>query len=195
MIDKKNIIIIGATTRNVGKTEFVCNLISRVAAESPVYGLKISAVEYENGKCDHCDGTKCEVCSSLEGTFEIIEESKADLKSPENNGFSGKDTQRMLHAGADKVYWLKVKNNYFAEGAEKLLSMIPDNVCVVCESNSLRQIVKPGVFVVIAQKGLKEMKPSCEQVIKHADRIITFNGDSWDFQPDTITFNKNEWRL
>ena len=195
MINKNNIIIVGAATKNVGKTQFACELIKREAAEHTVVGVKISAVDYTDGKCEHCDGTKCGVCSSLKGNFKIVEESGNDLTPSENNSLSGKDTQRMLRAGADKVYWLKVKNDSFAEGVEKLLSIIPDNACVVCESNRLRRIVKPGLFIVITRGDSNDMKPSCEQVIEYADKIVIFNDNSWNFKPDAITFNNNKWSL
>ena len=183
MIEKSNFIIIGAAGRNVGKTEFACKLIANYTKNENVIGIKITTINEKNGKCPR-GGNGCGVCSSLAGNYCITEET-GEAKD--------KDTVRMLNAGAEKVYWLRVLKEHLKEGIEKLLELIPDNACVVCESNSIRLVLKPGMFIVIKEKSTEDIKVSCYNVIHFADKIIEFNNNNWDNQPDYFCFENKTW--
>ncbi len=185
MIEKQNIILIGSAGRNVGKTEFACELISHYMKCETVIGIKITTVKEKDGKCPR-GGEGCGVCSSLEGHYDITEEI---------NGPAEKDTVRMLSAGAKKVYWLRVLKSYLHDGIDELLSKIPDNACIVCESNSARLVLNPGLFIVIKEKKIDSIKSSCQSVIKYADRIIDYNDKTWNVQPDEIIFSDMTWRM
>ena len=183
MIEKTNFITIGAAGRNVGKTEFACELIANYTKKENVIGVKITTINEKNEKCPRgVDG--CGVCSSLKGNYCITEEI---------TGQKGKDTVRMLTAGAEKVYWLRVLREHLKEGIEDLLKLIPDNACVVCESNSSRQILKPGIFIVIKDNNVDKVKLSCKNVIHLADKIIKFKNNNWDFQPENFYFENKTW--
>ena len=183
MIKKKNFITIGAAGRNVGKTEFACKLIERYAKIENVIGVKITTIKEKNGKCPRgVDG--CGICSSLKGNYCITEEI---------SGLKGKDTVRMLNAGSGKVYWLRVLKEHLKEGIENLLKLIPDNACVVCESNSSREILEPGIFIVIKDINIDNIKSSCNNVIHYADKIINFDDNDWDFQPKNVSFENKTW--
>ncbi len=97
----------------------------------------------------------------------------------------------MLAAGAEKVYWLRVLKEHLKEGIEDLLKLIPDTACVVCESNSSRQVLKPGIFIVIKEKNVDKIKLSCKNVIHLADKIIKFENNDWDIQPENFYFENN----
>jgi molybdopterin-guanine dinucleotide biosynthesis protein A len=183
MIQQSNFIIIGSTGRNTGKTEFACRLIKTWSAKHRIFGLKVTTINKNEGKCPR-GGEGCGVCSSLVGDYEIIEETNGDAK---------KDTSRMLVAGAKKVYWLKVSSTALQSGVEALLKLIPDNVAVVCESNGVRNVLEPGVFLVIKNLKDKTIKPNCARVIRYADKIIEFDNMSWNFPPDRVIFKTNNW--
>ncbi len=183
MIEKLNFITIGAAGRNVGKTEFACELIADYAKKENVIGVKITTINEKNGKCPR-GGDGCGVCSSLKGNYCITEE----IDGPKE-----KDTVRMLAAGAGKVYWLRVLKEHLKEGIEDLLKLIPDTACVVCESNSSRQLLKPGIFIVIKEKNVDKIKLSCKNVIHYADKIIKFENNDWDIQPEKFHFENITW--
>ena len=182
---KHNIIIIGASGRNVGKTEFACRLIEQEAKKRPVFGIKITTIKEKDGKCPR-GGEGCGVCSSLKGDYMITEETE---------GPAGKDTVRMLSAGGKKVYWLRVLREYIEEGISELLKNIPDNACIICESNSARRVIEPGLFIIIREKGSTEIKHSCKAVAKFADEIIDFDGTGWTLKPNNIVFTNNKWKI
>lgn len=185
MIFKPNFIIIGSTGRNTGKTEFACRLINSWSGKSEVVGLKVTTINKHEGKCPR-GGDGCGVCSSLVGDYEIIEETGLDGK---------KDTSRMLVSGAKKVYWLKVSSTALDNGIEALLKLIPDDVAVVCESNGVRNVLKPGIFLVIKNLKDKTIKPNCARVIRYASKIIEFDNMSWNFTPDRVILKNNVWMV
>ena len=112
------------------------------------------------------------MCSSLKGNFEIVEEL---------NAANNKDTSLLLSAGAESVYWLKTLKDNIYEGFEAFINQIPENTLIVCESNSLRKVVNPGVFVMVKNSKDSQMKKSASDVIDQADIIIKNNFND-DFQ-------------
>ncbi|MFU8844064.1 MAG: NTP transferase domain-containing protein [Bacteroidales bacterium] len=183
MIKKANYIILGSTGRNTGKTEFACRLIERYSKTHTVYGVKVTTIRRDEGGCPR-GGSGCGVCSSLNADFEITEEKSSG---------SVKDTHRMLQAGAGKVFWLKVFKDALPQGVDALLKLLPEDAMMVCESNTLRTIIEPGLFFIIRNMADKSVKPSCADVIQHADKIIGFNKMAWDFTPDRVHIKDQTW--
>ncbi len=184
MMTRSNMLVLGSAGRNVGKTEFACRLIARYAAIQTVVGVKITTVKERDGKCPR-GGEGCGVCTSLQGNYAITEEV---------DGPADKDTTRMLEAGAHKVYWLRVLQEHLAEGVASLLELLPENAVIVCESNSLRQVLIPGLFLVVREKGSDAIKASCKDVIQFADRVFEFDGTDWDFDPQQCVFSNGRWQ-
>ncbi|OBR89638.1 hypothetical protein CLRAG_39000 [Clostridium ragsdalei P11] len=102
----------------------------------------------------------------MKGNFEITEEL---------NAANNKDTSLLLAAGAEKVYWLKTLKNNMSEGFNAFITQIPENSLIVCESNSLRKVVNPGVFVMIKNTKDSQMRKSASEVINQANIIIENN--------------------
>jgi hypothetical protein len=184
-IKQKRFIMIGATSRNVGKTEFACQLIQQVAKTKPVIGVKVTTVAERDGQCPR-GGQGCGVCSSLTGPYSITEETSMP---------SGKDTTRLLEAGATSVFWLRVLRDHLAEGIDALLKRIPSDLPVVCESNSVRSVLEPAVFVVVRSGQNDEIKPSCQAVMSQADCVVTYDGTGWDTQPSRCVWADQQWSL
>jgi len=178
-----NILIIGSTGRNTGKTEFACRIIKLQSKTFKIIGIKVTT--FESDKLEYHKSSEESGCiDPLTGHYDITEEI---------NGNSQKDTSRILMAGAQKSYWLRVKIDYIEEGIDSLLKLIPMDALIVCESNSLRRVIKPGLFIVIKNKNVSEIKPNCNAVIQFADKIIEFNNSEWDFTPDRILIENNRW--
>jgi molybdopterin-guanine dinucleotide biosynthesis protein A len=191
MIKKDNIALIGAADRNVGKTEFACNLISKYSNNHKVIGIKVTTVKEVNGKCPR-GGEGCGVCSSLQGEYSITEEANFE---------SQKDTSRMLRAGADRVYWLRVLATGLENGFKEVLAKIHkengDDLCIVCESNSLRKVFKPGIFFVLNRIGNKKVKQSCQEVKHYADQFINLISiqEGFDTDINDFSFADNSWHI
>ncbi|MBE0649193.1 MAG: hypothetical protein IH596_15580 [Bacteroidales bacterium] len=185
MLSRPNVLIVGATTRNTGKTEFACRVIEKFASREEIYGVKVIPVDKDEGDC-HRGLEGCGLCNSLTGMYRIIEEVEADTE---------KDTSRMLRAGVKKAYLLLVDKCSVEQGIHSMLEMLPKNALVVVESNTIRKVLEPGLFIVIREFSTTSVKESCADVIQFADKIVEFNNLSWDFQPDSVLIQRGGWVL
>jgi molybdopterin-guanine dinucleotide biosynthesis protein A len=178
-------LMIGSAGTNVGKTELACALLRKFSKNWDIVGIKVTTIQDKDGQCPR-GGEGCGVCSSLDGIYCITEETDSN---------SGKDTSRLLAEGARQVFWLRVLKKHLSEGLNALLDAIGPNAVSICESNSLRQVIEPGLFLMVKSSDLKAWKSSARQVKKHADRIVISNGRSFDFDTDQIKLVDGKWSL
>lgn len=157
-----NLILIGSTTRNSGKTTLAELVIKELKSRKNVIALKITSTDGKSGKCIHGDDG-CGVCSSFAGDFELSEE-----LSMEGN----KDTAKLLAAGSDQVYWLKTLKKEINQGFQFFMEKIPKNSIIICESNSLRKYIKPAIFIMINNSNSAQVKSSALEVMSKADLIV-----------------------
>jgi molybdopterin-guanine dinucleotide biosynthesis protein len=165
MINDERLILIGSSGRNSGKTTLAVELVRRLKTAAPVVGLKVTSVETQGGACPR-GGAGCGACS-LNAPFAISEECTAG---------GGKDTSRLLAAGARNVFWLRSLRSALPaayDAFKRKLDVDADANApiVVCESNSLRLVVRPAVFVMLRNDD-GEMKPSAQGVADRADIVI-----------------------
>jgi len=183
MFKLDGMLMIGSAGTNVGKTKLACTLLRKFSKTNDIIGIKVTTIKDKDGQCPR-GGEGCGVCSSLEGVYCITEETDSS---------SGKDTARLLSAGASRVFWLRVLKEHLQEGTTALLEVICPDAVSICESNSLRQVVKPGLFLMAKNSDLKVWKSSAQQVKKHSDRIIVSDGNSFDFDLDRIRLIDGKW--
>jgi len=171
-------LMIGSAGTNVGKTELACALIEKFGnglghpyrESGDIVGIKVTTIKAKDGQCPR-GGWGCGVCSSLDGDFCITQET---------NKSSGKDTGRLLAAGASRVFWLRVLKIHLDEGIKALLDIIGPDAVSVCESNSLRGVVEPGLFLMVKGRNDKRWKSSADEVKEYADKIIVSDDDGFD---------------
>ncbi len=183
MIKMPGMLMIGAAGRAVGKTELACSLIRRFADQTDIVGVKVTTVQEREGQCPR-GGKGCGICSSLDGDYRVTRETR-------NQG--NKDTSRLLAAGATRVFWLRVLKTHLRQGFEELRARIGDDALVICESNSLRSIVEPDVFLMVRDGRHDRIKPSAQAVSHYADRIVRFDGENLDLEPGDISLFDNQW--
>jgi molybdopterin-guanine dinucleotide biosynthesis protein A len=185
MIKLDGMLMVGSAGANVGKTELACALLNKFSKNHNIVGIKVTAVKDKDGQCPR-GGEGCGVCSSLEGSFCITEET---------NRSSGKDTARLLAAGADRVFWMRVLKQHLVEGTTALLDVIGSEAISICESNSLRQAVEPGLFLMVGNKDSAAWKKTAQQVRKYADSIVVSDGSGFDPALDRIKLADGKWTL
>ncbi|MHC4533931.1 MAG: molybdenum cofactor guanylyltransferase, partial [Planctomycetota bacterium] len=183
MLKLDGMLMIGSAGSNVGKTELASVLLGKIGQSSDVIGIKVTTIRDKEGQCPR-GGEGCGVCSSLEGVYNIVEELDSSSK---------KDTARLLAAGASRVFWLRVQEEHLLEGMTALLDIIGHDSVSICESNSLRQVVEPGLFLMVGSRNSKNWKSSALGVKKYADRIVISDGSSFDFDPNRIKFVNGKW--
>lgn len=162
MLKLPNCIIVGAAGRNAGKTELAAALIAHLRRRSSVYALKVTSVERQNGACPR-GGAGCGACALAGADFVLSEE--RDTRS-------GKDTARLAAAGAAKVFWLRSLRSALEAGMAAFLERIPAGALIVGESNALRGVVTPGLFIMLNNAD-GAVKPSAARVAAQSD--LSFN--------------------
>ncbi|MDR2659984.1 MAG: hypothetical protein LBC27_08380 [Spirochaetaceae bacterium] len=151
------LILIGSTGRNSGKTYLAAELIRRFK-DAPVTALKITCVERRNGPCPR-GGEGCGGCA-INSDFCLEEECSCG---------GTKDTALLRVAGAEKVFWLRCLRSSLARGFDAVLEHSGGAGPIICESNSLSEVVKPAFFIMIRDSSGEKPKPSAEKVMQKAD--------------------------
>jgi molybdopterin-guanine dinucleotide biosynthesis protein A len=185
MMRRENMLMIGSSGSKAGKTELACALLRRLGGDHRIVAVKVTTTASREQSCPR-GGKGCGVCSSLDTEYRMSEETDRG---------SGKDTGRLLAAGADKVFWLRVQRTHLQQGLLALLDGIGRDTVALCESNSLRHVVEPGLFLIVDHAESKAWKHSAQQVRRHADRIVTSTAGSFDLDLDRIRLAAGRWVL
>jgi GTPase SAR1 family protein len=176
------VLLVGGATRNVGKTSLINRIIEKFSKENKIIALKIKSIhpgdEYFHGKDENP--------LNIDEKFRLIEETEMNASA---------DAKKMLHAGAHKAFKLKVRAEYLEQAFSYFKSQINNNYPLIVESNSLRDYIKPAVFLLIKHANNNEMKPSAQRLEILADKIVFSNGVEHDFSLEQILLTKNGWKL
>jgi hypothetical protein len=176
MVSAQNMILIGSGSRNSGKTAMAVAIIRRWREMEHVVGLKVTTVSEleDGGSVCHRGKSSCGACSlPKDVVYELAEE---------KNVGSEKDTSLMLAAGALPVYWLRARRSHILSGYADFCESVDSNTLVVCESNSLREFVRPGCFILMnaGNTGSVIEKESAARVASQADIVIENASNSAD---------------
>lgn len=159
----KQMLLIGSTGRNSGKTTLAVEFAKAWKEYYPVIGLKVTTIQERNGKCPR-GGDGCGVCTGIKSEYEISEELHVNCN---------KDTSILLAAGLQKVFWLKALHSHLYEGIISFMGLVSESALIICESNSLRKIVSPGGFIMIDNQNNLPRKKSAIEVMDFADITVT----------------------
>jgi hypothetical protein len=171
-------LIVGAAGKNSGKTTLACSIIRAFAKVLDIVGLKVSVAREATGQ----DGRP-------------HRQAEPFLLREEQPGACGTDTARMLDAGARRSFFLHAERDSLEAGFQKFCHLAGNPEAIVCESNSLRSIIHPGIFLMIVPAGETRCKPSCTQTIGLTDRVVRTDGAAFDIDPGEISFSGGVWRL
>jgi len=169
------IIVVGGHTRSIGKTQLVCDIISALPEANWIAG-KIT--QYGHGVCAQ-NGHDCD-CAPDEHVCAI---------SWECDATTGTDSSRFLAAGADRSFWLRTKQGFLAEGMPLFRSALdeiaksgsaqhavpsssPAPINVILESNTLRQFLKPDLFLMVLHPGKSDFKDSAQLQLDRASAFV-----------------------
>lgn len=163
----KKLLIIGGASRNVGKTALASRIINKFSNEVSIIALKIKTIR----KGDNFFHGKDINPLKENEPYRITEETYT----------GNEDTQRMLTAGANRIFKIKVRQEYLSESFNYFKTKLNSDDFIICESNSLRYVVKPALFLFIKPSYFDEMKPSAIDLVKFADVIIPTDGKKHNF--------------
>lgn len=171
-----NLLLIAGTGRNTGKTSLVSYICQNYNANNPLVCIKISI---------HYHPQQSSVCIYECPQFKIYEETISS---------SDKDTSRMLAAGASKVYFIESESTFVYNAFIHCLKYIPNNAAIICESGSLRDFIKPALFILI-HTSTTQPKNSSVHLFTLADKVMEFAQGQLNFSAYSFTFVNNTWNL
>jgi len=172
MIEAPHMLIIGSTEKACGKTTLACALIRKFGKQYPIVAVKVTPREPSH----RMPFSGCEL-----------------LEETTSNGI--KDTQRMRAAGAQRAYWMRAAPDALATCADTLMKTINQGCLCICESNRLRTVIKPGVFLMLRGEDAECGKSSAKVVWHDADRVVTSTGSAFDLNLAEIGIVAGQWRL
>jgi molybdopterin-guanine dinucleotide biosynthesis protein A len=106
---------------------------------------------------------------------------------------SSRDTSRMLRAGAFKAFWLQAQDSRLLAGLDALIASIPAGTAIVCDSDSARAFIEPGILIVVRHSSNGPMDENGAALVNAADLRCSFDGHCLDFRPDGLAFVGGRW--
>ncbi|MBC8343966.1 MAG: hypothetical protein ISR55_07045 [Bacteroidetes bacterium] len=179
MLEYPNLLLVGGSKRNVGKTTLILHFIEKYKNKYPITGLKVTSIypddDLFHGKHD-----------TLSPDFEILEEKDRSGR---------KDTSKMLLAGARHVFFIRTKDAFIEQAFDSFQKQMPGNGLILCESISLRKYVQPGLFILIHDEEARQLKKSFNELKPLADVILRTNGNCFNTDIDRIEYSPPSWRI
>jgi hypothetical protein len=158
-------IVVGGHTRSIGKTQLVCDVIAAFPEAKWIAG-KIT--QYGHGVCTQ-NGENCD-CAPDEHICAISWEKRAD---------TGTDSARFLAAGARRSFWLRTKQGFLAEGMPLLREAlaktetgIGETANLILESNTVLQVLKPSLYLMVVHPGKADFKQSAQLQMARASAFV-----------------------
>ncbi len=180
MIVFENMIIVGGTGRNIGKTTLAEKLIKKFAANFPVTAVKVANIKRGNENFHGHDvtGFADKIC--------IEKETRID---------GGKDSMRFLKAGAAESWFIQTEDIFLPETSPKIYEVLKQAKWVVCESNSLRNYIKPALFIMVRRKESPEKK-DISDLLRKADIVVeAWQWEQFDTLVEHVEIRKNSFIL
>lgn len=167
-----NILLLSGTGRNVGKTTFVCQLL-RYFSKIDIVTVKVSP---------HWHTTQ-------QGEKILFEDQRLMLMR-ENNIESYKDTSRMLRCGAKEVFYLQYTDEKaLMQAFYTLMGMKLEQTPLIIETAVLAKYINAAAHFRITRSD-QPVSDKPVAVVPY-DRMITFDGHAFDFNPGDLSWNKS----
>ncbi len=152
-----NWIIIGGTDRNTGKTTLAEKLIEKFSRKVPVTAVKIANIKPGNESFHGHD------VKSFRDKILIKKETRHD---------GNKDSMRFLKAGAFESWFIQTEDAFLPDTFSQILNSLKNASWIVCESNSLRKFVKPGLFIMVKGENITSGKKDVPGLLQLADVVV-----------------------
>jgi len=152
------LLVVGGHSRNVGKTSLVAGLIRRfrdrrwTAVKITQYGHRVCTNHDEICGCEAAPGEP----------FALSEEYE-----PGNT-----DSARFLAAGAERSFWLRTPAGELPRAVGAIQKILAQSENVIVESNSVMELVRPDVFLMLLDFGCPDVKQSSLRFMDRADAFV-----------------------
>ncbi len=167
----EKLLIIGGSSKKAGKTSMAIKIIEKYAAIWPLVALKIASYDefFKN------TGKKYQTFTQ---------------KDPDINNDSG----LMLNAGAQHAIYIKTDIRYLSDVFFDIYKQYSPNHYFICESNTLVQFIKPGLFIFMNddQKEPASKKPN---PLAEDSRAIEIKKSQINDCVDSIQICNGSWSI
>jgi hypothetical protein len=176
MISLPNALIIVGTDRNAGKTTLASRIIERYSQELKIIAVKISPHFHPIEPNEH-------VIARMD-QYVIVKEELAE---------GGKDSSRFLRAGASEVYYLQVWDQDLHSAFSELTKICGTDKSMVIESGWIRNIIVPGLFIIVNKKGNLIFKQGIAQYRQFPHLWIEAGDDEFTPGVNSILWKEGRW--
>jgi len=158
------LVVVGGHSRNIGKTAVVSGLIRKLRTRR---WTAVKVTQYGHGICSS-QGKACG-CEAQEG------EAEHPFALSEEYEPNGTDSGRFLAAGAHRSFWLRTPMGQLACAGGTIEKILAQNANVIMESNSVLELVRPDVFLMLLDFGCEDFKPSSARYLDRADAFVVID--------------------
>lgn len=171
----KDLLLVSGSGRNVGKTTFICEVISN-SPQKKIAAIKITPHFHTPDK----------------GLIPIVDNPNFRIFE-ETSYLTDKDTSRYLQAGAVKSYFIQTTDAYLKESFQLTSVLLDPDLPFLVESANLRNILIPELFVFI--QGTDSLKkPSSVEMRQLADATVFSDGKEFSLNPVHVYFS-HTWKI
>ena len=153
------IISVAGAHSNSGKTTVACMLLRGLPGWA---ALKVTHCRPDES-CPR--GIPCGTCETLDEPFRLVCD-RETIAEP------GKDTCRMLDAGASEVLWLQAKSSAMLEGLQTAFARLARHEGVVVEGNIVPALMRTDLLLMVVPGGSSGLKDSALSLLPRADALV-----------------------
>jgi len=172
------LLLIAGTGRDSGKTMLACRIIGKFSNAHTIVAIKISPHRY-----------------NIEPGGKILIQNHHICIHEENEAGTGKDSSRMLAAGAKSSFIISATEDSLVKAIEYIINLISDDAFLICESGGLRKKLEPGLFLMVNRNKTSDMKPAMHELIEFEHVWIHFDGQNFNFDIDRIVIQRDCWKI
>jgi hypothetical protein len=171
------LLLIAGNGRDSGKTTLACRIIGKFSADNHIVALKISPHKH-----------------SISSAGKVILETENLYIAEETDAGTGKDSSRMLQAGASRSFFICSGEDQLTVAMEKILELASESTLFVCESGGLRRFTEPGLFFIVGRTGSEDIKPGTQNLLQFDNIWLTFDGSHFNLNLNEIVIHHNSWK-
>ncbi len=113
----------------------------------------------------------------------------------ESDPGTGKDSSRMLDAGARRAFFIASEDAMLAKAIDAVLTVTGNGCMIICESGGLRKIAEPGLFFVLYREGQLEVKDRLKDILVYDHIPVIFDGRYFNIDIKEIVTEEHTWKI
>ena len=172
-----NLILIGGSSQNVGKTTFTIDILKKYSSTNSIIAIKTSC--HFHGILD------TDIVIENNSEFTITEETVTN---------TGKDSSRMLKAGASRVFFIQAKDEFIGNAFSYISEKLGNDDLIICETASLRKHLVPEFFIALVNDKNEELSEN-KIILRKADIMIEGYLNNKENIGSTVEIINNKWIL